>query len=63
MSMLIVTHWGAMGKVDHLNFRVEPELKAGLQKLADADRRDLSVYVRMVLEDHVAAKKAAIKKK
>ena len=47
-----------MGKTEALSFRVSPELKAELQKLADGDRRELSVYVRIALEDHVAAKKA-----
>lgn len=47
-----------MGKTEALSFRIPPELKAELQKLAIADRRELSVYVRLALEDHVAAKKA-----
>jgi predicted transcriptional regulator len=47
-----------MGKTEALSFRMPPELKAELQKLASADRRELSVYVRLALEDHVAAKKA-----
>ncbi len=52
-----------MAKSTHLNFRVSDELKADLKKLADADRRELSVYARLVLEDHVATKKAAGKRK
>ncbi len=47
-----------MRKTEILSFRVGPELKAELQKLAKADRRELSVYVRLALEDHVAARKA-----
>ena len=47
-----------MGKTEHLSFRVSLELKDGLKKLADADRRDLADYVRIALEDHVATKKA-----
>jgi predicted transcriptional regulator len=47
-----------MRKTEILSFRVGPELKADLQKLAIADRRELSVYVRLALEDHVTAKKA-----
>ena len=43
-----------MGKTEHLSFRVPPELKDELQQLAAADRRELSVYVRLALEDHVA---------
>jgi hypothetical protein len=34
-------------------------MKAELQDLADADRRKLATYVELVLEEHVAAKKAA----
>ena len=30
-----------MGKTEHLSFRVPPELKSELKKLADADRREL----------------------
>ena len=41
-----------------MSFRVPPELKDDLKKLADADRRELAVYLRIALEDHVAAKKA-----
>ena len=37
-------------------------LKAELQKLANADRRKLGPYILIVLEEHVAAKKAAAKK-
>jgi predicted transcriptional regulator len=48
-----------MGKTEALSFRMPAELKSELQKLATADRRELSVYVRLALEDHVAAKKTA----
>jgi hypothetical protein len=33
--------------------RVRPILKAKLEKLAELDRRTLSSYVEMILEDHV----------
>jgi hypothetical protein len=33
--------------------RVRPGLKAKLEKLAKQDRRTLSAYVEMLLEDHV----------
>ena len=46
-----------------LSFKVSSSLKADLQKLADADRRSLSQYLRIVLEEHVAANKAAAKRK
>lgn len=37
--------------------RVSKELKKALQKLADADRRKLSDYLRIQLEDLVTSKK------
>jgi hypothetical protein len=36
-----------------LSFRVRPEIKAALDKLADADRRSLASYVELVLERHI----------
>jgi hypothetical protein len=36
--------------------RLSPELKAELQRLADADRRSLTNYIEILLEDHVKAK-------
>lgn len=46
-----------------LSYQVEEDLKADLQKLADADRRKLGPYIALVLEQHVAAEKAKAKKK
>ena len=46
-----------------LSYRVRKSLKADLQKLADADKRKLSQYIEIVLEEHVAAKKTAQKRK
>jgi hypothetical protein len=42
---------------------VPEALKAELQKLGNADRRKLGPYILIVLEEHVAAKKAAAKKR
>jgi hypothetical protein len=42
-----------MARNAHLNLRVRPILKAKLEKLAELDRRTLSSYVEMILEDHV----------
>jgi predicted transcriptional regulator len=36
-----------------MSFRLKPELKAKLQSLADADRRSLTNYVEVLLEQHV----------
>jgi hypothetical protein len=36
-----------------ISFRIRPDIKAGVQKLADADRRSLSSYIEMVLEAHL----------
>lgn len=38
------------------SMRLPPELKAELQRLADADRRSLTNYIEIVLEDHVKTK-------
>lgn len=40
-------------KSETIIVRVDEEIKKDLQKLADADKRKLSDYVRLVLEDHV----------
>ena len=40
-----------------ISFRIKREVKEGMQKLAQEDRRTLSSYIEIVLEDHVAAKK------
>jgi hypothetical protein len=44
-----------MTKTAALSVRIEPELKAGLERLAEADRRSLASYVELVLQDHVKA--------
>jgi hypothetical protein len=36
-----------------LNLRVRPELKQALEQLAKADRRSLSSYLELALEEHV----------
>lgn len=37
-------------KTERLNVRVTPELKTKLQKLADADGRNISNYIKMLIE-------------
>ena len=44
-------------KTEALSFRVPSWLKQALQELSDADRRQLSQYVRLALEAHVDAKR------
>jgi predicted transcriptional regulator len=46
-----------------LSFRVPVQLKAELQKLADADRRALSPYLVIALEKHVGEENAKAKKR
>ena len=41
----------------HLVLRLSTALKSALEKVAARDRRKLSDYVRIVLEDHLAGKK------
>jgi hypothetical protein len=38
------------------SFKIRPEIKEGIEKLAREDRRSLSSYVELVLEDHLKAK-------
>jgi hypothetical protein len=42
-----------VSRIAQINLRVRPSLKAKLEKLAKQDRRTLSSYVEMLLEDHV----------
>lgn len=37
-------------KTERLHVRVTPELKTKLQKLADADGRNISNYIKMLIE-------------
>jgi hypothetical protein len=36
-----------------ISFRIRADIKKGIQKLADDDRRSLSQYIENVLEDHL----------
>jgi hypothetical protein len=49
-----------MAKTAALSYRVPEELKAELQKLADADRRKLGQYIQLVLEAHVESRRAGL---
>jgi predicted DNA-binding protein len=42
-----------MMRDDHLSVRVPADLKAALQRLADAEQRTLASYVHRVLHQHV----------
>jgi predicted transcriptional regulator len=46
-----------MKKTAPISFRIKPELKDDLTKLAAADRRSLSAYIELALEAHVDATK------
>jgi hypothetical protein len=46
-----------------IGIRVKPWVKAELERLAKAERRPLSNYLQVLLEDHVEAKKEEAKKK
>ena len=43
-----------MKKSAPLSIRITPELKEALEKLAAPDRRPLSNYLQLALEEHVA---------
>lgn len=42
-----------MPKTAALSIRVEPELKAALERLAEEDKRSLASYVEIALQAHV----------
>jgi predicted transcriptional regulator len=44
-------------------FRVKPSVKAELERLAKAERRPLSNYLQVVVEDYLEAKRQEAKKK
>lgn len=46
-----------------LSFRVRASLKSALERLAAKDRRPLSSYLEIVLEDHVKRAEAAAKRR
>jgi predicted DNA-binding protein len=55
---MILTPTGKEKSLDViLTVRMPAKLKASLEKLAEKDRRDLSDYLRIVLEDHIARKR------
>ena len=43
-------------KTERLQIRVTPELKAQLQKLADADGRNVSNYVELLIKKELQSK-------
>jgi len=45
-----------MKKTTPMSFRPDPDLKAELQRLAEADRRSLTNYIEMILVRHVEEK-------
>ncbi len=47
-----------MAKTEQIGFRISPELKKALTELAKADKRSLSAYIEIVLEQHVKTAKA-----
>jgi predicted transcriptional regulator len=46
-----------MTKTAALSIRIEPELKAALERLASADKRSLASYVEIALQKHVDTEK------
>jgi hypothetical protein len=45
------------GKKPIISFRIRDDIKDGLQQLANDDRRSLSSYIEIVLDDHLKAKR------
>lgn len=46
---------------DRILVRVRGDLRRAIERLAEKDRRTLSDYVRILLEDHVATRKGGAK--
>jgi len=46
------THMAYRGK-PIISFRIRPDIKNALQKLAAADRRSVSSYIELVLDEHI----------
>jgi predicted transcriptional regulator len=42
-------------RTDPISFRIKTELKQALERLAQEDRRSLSRYIELALEDYVEA--------
>jgi len=52
-----------MRRTNPISFRIKAELKEALRRLARSDNRSLSSYIEVALEEHVAAKKPASKRR
>jgi hypothetical protein len=52
-----------MAEKEIISFRIRADIKAAMQKLADGDRRSLSSYIELALEEHIKAKKKEGKKR
>lgn len=52
-----------MAKTAPLGLRIEPELKAEIEKLAAADKRSVAQYVELVLQAHVEAQRKKVRGK
>jgi len=46
-----------------ISFRIRADIKKGIQKLANEDRRSLSQYIENVLEDHLKSFRSTEKTK
>jgi predicted DNA-binding protein len=51
-----------MQELQPTSIRLAPELKEALRRFAQEDRRSLSSYIVLVLEQHIAAREKAKKK-
>ena len=52
-----------MEELQPTSIRLAPELKAALKRLAKEDRRSLSSYIVILLEQHVQERERALKEK
>jgi predicted transcriptional regulator len=45
-----------MRRTSPISFRIKSEIKESLERLAAADKRSLSSYIELALEDHIQRK-------
>jgi hypothetical protein len=44
------------GRTETVTIRLSPQMKADLQRVADDDRRTLSQYIAILIEEHLKAR-------
>jgi hypothetical protein len=61
MSRVVEVEMMSETKTTQVGVRMRPNLRRALQELAETDRRSLSGYIELALEQHVEARRKASK--